>query len=376
MLAAADPLGVAIVLLEHVVTTYGFPRGLVLVDREHRLSVLASHGPTPGGAAGSAPRPGSSVAVERTHQAGRTQAVSALAREDKLCAWLPAGAPVLLVPLVADGRGLGVLVLQRPVTLTGRRAARVVAQVERAAASGGSALARAVRTGQLERLAATDHLTMIANRRSFTASLERELARSVRSGEPVSLVMLDLDDFKLVNDVHGHPAGDEALRNVAAALSIACRDLDTPARYGGEEFTVILPDCDERGCLAIAERLRAAVAAAPAARPLTASAGVATFPAHAEDGEQLVEAADAALLLAKRAGRNRTVVSGGRPEAVVDPSSDACWARGAAVRPDRPTTGARDPARGVPRQAPAGDRVPLGQEPPPPGKGKGSTKPR
>jgi diguanylate cyclase (GGDEF)-like protein len=205
-----------------------------------------------------------------------------------------------------------------PVTLTGRRSARVVAQVERAAASGGSALARAVRTGQLERLAATDHLTMIANRRSFTASLERELARSVRSGKPVSLVMLDLDDFKLVNDVYGHPAGDEALRNVAAALSIACRDLDTPARYGGEEFTVILPDCDEQGCLAIAERLRAAVAAAPAARPLTASAGVATFPAHAEDGEQLVEAADAALLLAKRAGRNRTVVSGGRPEAVVD----------------------------------------------------------
>ena len=318
VLAAAEPLGVATVLLEHVVTTHGFPRGLVLVDREHSLTVLASHGPMPGGAAESAPRQGSSAAVEQTQQVGRTQAVTALAREDWLSTWIPAGAPVLLVPLVADGRGLGVLVLQVPVTLTGRRAARVVAQVERAAASGASALARALRTGQLERLAATDHLTMIANRRSFTASLERELARSVRSGEPVSLVMLDLDDFKLVNDVHGHPAGDEALRNVAAALSIACRDLDTLARYGGEEFTVILPDCDEQGCLAIAERLRAAVAAAPGARPLTASAGVATFPAHAADGEQLLEAADAALLQAKRAGRNRTVVSGGRPEAVVD----------------------------------------------------------
>ena len=96
---------------------------------------------------------------------------------------------------------------------------------------------------QVQRLAATDGLTKIANRRTFETTLEREVARAARSAEHLSLVLLDIDHFKRLNDAHGHQAGDEVLRNVAAALSCACRDFDTAARYGGEEFAVVLPGC-------------------------------------------------------------------------------------------------------------------------------------
>lgn len=318
LLLTDEPAVVATVLLDHLVGTHGFGRGMVLTDRDGRSNVLAAHAPVGGWEAPSAAaRQGISDVVQRCHEEGASQATRLSAeREPWLASWLPEGGEVLVVPLSGDERSPGVLVLQVPTSLGGRRARRVVAQVERAAGSAGLALLRALHTAQLERLAATDHLTMIANRRSFTAALERELARSVRHDQPVSLVILDLDGFKLVNDLHGHPAGDEALRNVAASLSIACRDLDTAARFGGEEFAVLLPDCSAEGSMAIAERLREAVAAAPAVRPLTASAGVATFPTHASDGEQLVLAADEALLEAKRAGRDRTVVAHRTPEPV------------------------------------------------------------
>jgi two-component system cell cycle response regulator len=131
--------------------------------------------------------------------------------------------------------------------------------------------------------------------------------------------MIDIDHFKRLNDEHGHQAGDEVLRNVAAALSCECRDFDTAARYGGEEFAVVLPGSGPDEARVIAERLRQAVAAAPAAVPITASAGVATYPAHAGDADTLVRAADDALYESKRSGRDRTTVSAGvPPEAQVD----------------------------------------------------------
>jgi diguanylate cyclase (GGDEF)-like protein len=163
----------------------------------------------------------------------------------------------------------------------------------------------------VQRLAATDGLTRIANRRAFEATLERELARATRTAEHVSLVMVDIDHFKDLNDSLGHQAGDEVLRNAAAALACACREFDTAARYGGEEFAVILPGCDPEQALEAAERLRRAVGEAPMPVRLTASAGVATFPAHAGDAESLVRAADEALYASKRAGRNQTTVSSG-----------------------------------------------------------------
>ena len=110
------------------------------------------------------------------------------------------------------------------------------------------------RREQVQRLAATDGLTKIANRRTFESTLEREVARATRSAEHLSLVMIDIDHFKRLNDEHGHQAGDEVLRNVAAALSCECRDFDTAARYGGEEFAVVLPGCGPDEARLIAER--------------------------------------------------------------------------------------------------------------------------
>ncbi|MBC7638215.1 MAG: GGDEF domain-containing protein [Rhodoferax sp.] len=306
LLGAGEPREVASLLLDAVVTTYGFPRGVLLGRTESRLAPLATHG-VPDAAAVS----GTSATVERAHEQQATQVLSSFnpVTEPLLARLLPPGADLLVLPLAADGRPLGALVLQLPTALRGRRGRRLLEEVERGATYAGLALRRVQRLAQLQRLAATDDLTMIANRRSFHASLDRELARSVRQGEPVSLVLLDLDKFKEINDLHGHPAGDEALRNVAAALTVASRDLDTAARYGGEEFAVILPECGTDQCVAIADRLRAAVRETPAVRALTASAGVATFPDHASDSEGLIRAADAALLQAKRDGRDRTVLS-------------------------------------------------------------------
>ncbi|MBW3638919.1 MAG: GGDEF domain-containing protein [Actinobacteria bacterium] len=313
LLAAADSHTAATAVLDAVLEMYQFPRGVLLGAPDARLPVLASYGlaepTTPAGQ-------GRSAAVMTALDQKETTVVRRLDASDEpwLAQLFPVGADLLIVPMsipTPDGedRRYGALLVQTPSPPEQGWRRIVIESLERVTAAAARALRTLWRMEHLERLAATDELTMIANRRTFNASLERELNRGARSGEPVSLVILDLDDFKTVNDIHGHPAGDEALRNVAAALSIACRDLDTAARYGGEEFAVILPDCGPDRCLDIAERLRHAVASAPAVRPLTASAGVASYPAHASDSESLVRAADDALLLSKRAGRDRTTLA-------------------------------------------------------------------
>ncbi len=323
MLAASDSQTVAAHLLDSVIEMYGFPRGVLLGAPDGRLPVLASHGlPEPGPPVGQ----GRSEVVSRALDDGVTRPLRRLdaTTEPWLAQLFPADVDLLVVPLMAtslvhedertrepDVRRYGALLVQPPSLREAGWRRTVVEPLKRATDCAALALRTLWRMEHLERLAATDDLTMIANRRTFDASLERELNRGARSGEPVSLVILDLDHFGMVNNDHGHPAGDEALRNVAAALSIACRDLDTAARYGGEEFAVILPDCGPDRCLDIAERLRVAVASAPAVTPLTASAGVASYPMHAGDGESLVRAADDALLLSKRAGRNRTTLAAG-----------------------------------------------------------------
>ncbi len=339
LLHAGKPIDVASALLEGVVSTYGFPRGVVLGTVENLLSPLVSHGVLAGSVG-----VGSSAAVERAHSQRVTQVVAGVvaAEEPWLTRLFAAGSDLLVLPLQAEQRPLGALVLQVPAVLRGRRGRRLLSDVERAVEHAGAALHRVQQLGQLQRLAATDDLTMIANRRSFLASLDREIGRSLRRAEPFSLVILDLDHFKQVNDLHGHQAGDDALRNVAVALTVACRDLDTPARYGGEEFVVILPDCDVDQCVPIAERFRDAVRAAPAAIPLTASAGVATFPAHARDGEELVAAADAALLLAKDGGRDRTVVATGRVDAPEGSDGRPTGRRSSTQRPDSSRSGVAD----------------------------------
>ncbi|MHB1571561.1 MAG: sensor domain-containing diguanylate cyclase [Solirubrobacteraceae bacterium] len=161
---------------------------------------------------------------------------------------------------------------------------------------------------ELERLATTDPLTGLANHRAFHERLGSEAARAMRHGRPLSLAILDLDHFKLVNDRYGHPAGDEVLREIAARLLRLARAGELIARVGGEEFAWVLPDSDADGAVAAAERARAAIRGTPVppAGTVTVSAGVCDL-AHASDVTSLYRHADEALYLAKRGGRDRTI---------------------------------------------------------------------
>jgi diguanylate cyclase (GGDEF)-like protein len=173
----------------------------------------------------------------------------------------------------------------------------------------------------VERQAVTDELTGLFNRRRFQEAMATEVERSKRFGQPVGLVLLDLDDFKAVNDTYGHQQGDLVLREVARVLRETSREIDEPARYGGEELAVVLPGTDLEGAYNLAERVRAGIE--ELALPLldgdgvlrvTASFGVATLPGSADDMRELVAAADEALYRAKRAGKNRTVRAEASPQ--------------------------------------------------------------
>ncbi|HEX8846917.1 MAG TPA: sensor domain-containing diguanylate cyclase [Pyrinomonadaceae bacterium] len=159
---------------------------------------------------------------------------------------------------------------------------------------------------QMQQQALTDGLTGCFNRRSFELQLERDLHLASRMRLPLSLILLDLDNFKHVNDTYGHEVGDVALRLLAEGLRDELRGVDTAARYGGEEFAVILPQAGIDGALIVAERLRRRIEKieVPGVGHVTVSLGIATFPQHASSRDTLVVAADRALYDAKSSGRN------------------------------------------------------------------------
>jgi diguanylate cyclase (GGDEF)-like protein len=170
---------------------------------------------------------------------------------------------------------------------------------------------------QLDALAVSDPLTGLKNARYFRARLEEARAAALRAGEPLSVLMLDLDRFKEVNDRFGHPAGDRVLRAVADAIASVVRDGDTAARLsgsvarmGGEEFAVVLPGADEAAAAAIGERILEAIRAAALMTDqgevrVSASGGVAVMGPDALDADALYARADQALYAAKAAGRDR-----------------------------------------------------------------------
>jgi diguanylate cyclase (GGDEF)-like protein len=166
----------------------------------------------------------------------------------------------------------------------------------------------------LEQLSFTDGLTRLHNHRFFQDRLQSETKRSDRSGAPLALLLLDLDDFKLLNDRFGHSVGDEVLRRVARVLIDTVRDTDVPARYGGEEFVVIAPGTDAGGAMILAEKLREGVSRAslireglPAEVELTVSIGVSLY---AGDPQAFFDDADRALYRAKDAGKDCVVCEG------------------------------------------------------------------
>jgi diguanylate cyclase (GGDEF)-like protein len=163
---------------------------------------------------------------------------------------------------------------------------------------------------QSQQQALTDGLTGCYNRRSFEMQLEHALHLASRNSQPISLIMLDLDNFKHINDQAGHEAGDVALRMLADNIHAELRAMDTAARFGGDEFVMILPQADTEGAMLVAERLRKRIeqTEVPGFGQVTGSFGVATFPTHASSRDTLVVAADRALYNSKEAGRNRVSV--------------------------------------------------------------------
>jgi diguanylate cyclase (GGDEF)-like protein/PAS domain S-box-containing protein len=165
---------------------------------------------------------------------------------------------------------------------------------------------------QLRKLAVTDELTGLRNRRSFEERLVMEFSMARRRKRELSVLLIDVDNFKLINDRWGHAAGDEVLRRLGMVLRTTVRLPDLPARYGGEEFVVLLPESGEESAMGLARRVMQRVATEPwENEPLTISVGMAAMNESLENGFQLVELADEALYAAKRAGKNRVMVHSG-----------------------------------------------------------------
>jgi diguanylate cyclase (GGDEF)-like protein len=167
---------------------------------------------------------------------------------------------------------------------------------------------------RLRRLADTDPLTSLYNQRYLRKNLAKELERAKRFDHPLSVIMLDLDRFKEINDTWGHPAGDAILQQLGALFMQSVRRIDFATRYGGEEFVIVLPETDLSGAMVVTRRLRDRVERHrfldPDGQPLdrvTISAGVAIYPEGGIDCESLIETADRRLYAAKEAGRNRIV---------------------------------------------------------------------
>ncbi|MHB8418230.1 MAG: GGDEF domain-containing protein [Myxococcales bacterium] len=165
------------------------------------------------------------------------------------------------------------------------------------------------RQRELEQLSREDGLTGLLNHRCIKERLAEEFRRAQRHGDALSLLMVDLDWFKTLNDRRGHPFGDRVLKRVAGLLTEAVRETDLCGRYGGEEFALLLPRTSLNGALTVAERVRSSVAATDfEGERLTLSVGVAGFPGSAGSAELLLRAADEALYASKREGRNRTQI--------------------------------------------------------------------
>lgn len=241
------------------------------------------------------------VVVERAGQSPRLAAVHGRLPERAR------RAAILVVPVLAEGRPRGALFVRleearRDFSHHEIRFCRLMSDVA------GRALVRADHFARVSEAARRDALTGLYNVRVLTECLEEEIHRSERTGAGFGLLMIDVDFLKHVNDVYGHPAGDEVLRALAATLRQGVRRMDTVARYGGEEFAILLPETSAHRAQTVADRLREAIEGLEhpgVGEAVTVSIGLAAYPEDATTAADLVLAADEALYHSKNAGRNR-----------------------------------------------------------------------
>jgi diguanylate cyclase (GGDEF)-like protein len=216
---------------------------------------------------------------------------------------------VVAYPLGHDDEVLGAVVVGDPEggTFSTEARAALVALSRQA----GTAVHNVQDHRETQRLSVTDPLTGAGNFRHLSTTLAREVERALRFDRPLSVLMLDLDHFKEVNDTWGHARGDTVLRELARRLGDCVREVDTVARYGGEEFALVLPETDLEGAEMVAQRVVESVGSEPFTAPdaplvaVTVSVGVAAFPLHGHNAGDVMRAADRALYAAKSSGRNQ-----------------------------------------------------------------------
>jgi diguanylate cyclase (GGDEF)-like protein len=219
----------------------------------------------------------------------------------------PAGAGAMATPLRSGGHPFGVLAYYgRPAPFDEEDVDSLAILVRQAE----TAIENSFLYEEAVRLSLTDGMTGLWNRRNFDMRLDAELSRALRFSEPFAVLFVELDQMKVVNDRHGHQAGDTVLIELARRLTEAVREVDVVARWGGDEFTLLLPKTGLPGALLLAEKIRAAANNAPfridtGSLDITISVGVAAYPEHGSSGKELVAAADSAMYLAKARGRNR-----------------------------------------------------------------------
>ncbi len=283
-------------------------------DDQLEVSVSRGAGKTPlAGLPDTQMQPRSCLAIRMSRPHGRRRGEDSLSACE-VCGKLPGD--VACEPLLVGGEVIG-SVLVAGGTITPDTLTQVRAAVDQAAP-----IIANQRSLSVARLRATsDALTGLPNRRAADETLKRMVAQAGRTLSPLSAVMLDLDHFKQINDIHGHEQGDEVLAAIGAILSGCVRDSDFAARFGGEEFLLLLPDTAREQAAVLAEKLRGTIADAQlGVASVTASLGVASFPEDGLDAEQLLRRADGALYTAKDHGRNRVELA--MPRSASDPLSN------------------------------------------------------
>jgi diguanylate cyclase (GGDEF)-like protein len=303
--ATLEPQKIAEVIVERAATWVPAPCwAVVSADLSGQLSVLADRGLTPD--------MGSAVYAIATWVMQRNQefVTPDLTRDARVSD--PAVGAVVAFPLSCRGRRVGALVAldRQPSAREPRMAASMLRAVRILLEPASVALDNALLLKRAEALSVTDDLTHLYNSRYLNLVLRRETKRASRSGRPLSLLFIDLDGFKAVNDTHGHLFGSRALVEAAAVIRSSARETDIVSRFGGDEFAIILPDTGSEGAFAVGARVRDKIAAHAFLAGdrldihLTASVGAATLPDVAASAEELVQAADKAMYQVKDSGKN------------------------------------------------------------------------